>query len=177
MKIKSIIFVLPVLLVFSVGSAVCPPLSKIAVMNVTSPGFAEAGPYEIGKIKPGKVFVLDGGKRIKVCLANVELKSYLSVDALAAQKLKPGEFVLILNLSNGPSPVVAGTYSPKAGFGKPFWATAEVLTGAGKAGTFFSIGTQGGTVELIEFSQGKACGTFNLTGAAGQLQGQFSVVR
>ncbi len=159
------------------GSADCPPTSKIVMLKVTSPGFSEAGPYDPGKIKPGKVFVLDGGKRIKVCLASFDLKNYLSVDVLGAQKPKPCDFVLILDLSNGPIPVVPGTYSPKAGYGKPYWATAEVLTGAGKAGTFFSIGASAGTVELLELSSSKACGTFDLTGAAGRVQGQFTIVR
>jgi hypothetical protein len=177
MKIKPIRLVLLVVLVFSIGSAVCPPASTIAVMKVTSPGFAEAGPYDSGKIKPGKVFVLENGRRIKICLANVELKSYLSVDALGAQKLKPGEFALILNLSNGASPVVAGTYSPKAGYGEPFWATAEILTGSGKAGTFFSIAANEGHVRLLEFSAARACGSFDLSGYSGQVKGEFLIVR
>lgn len=161
---------------FSQG-ADCPSADKIEIMNVTTPAFAEAGPYDISKIKSAKVFVLDNGKRIKVCLANIELKSYLSVDAVGAKKLSAGEFVLILNLSNGPNEVVAGTYSPKAGYGKPFWATAEVLTGSGKSGMFFSIGASDGTANLIEFSKNKACGTFDITGAAGQVKGTFNISR
>lgn len=165
-----------ILFAFADGAG-CPPASKIEIMKVTSPNYAEAGPYDIGKIKSVKVFVLDNGKRVKVCLANIELKSYLSVDAIGAKKLNASEFVLILNLSNGPNAVAAGTYSPKAGYGKPFWATAEVLTGSGKAGTFFSIGAGDGTVNLIEFSNAKACGVFDVTGAAGQVKGTFNIVR
>lgn len=156
-------------------SASCPPTSKITEMTSTLPGFKEAGPYDIKKIKSAKAFVIDGGKRIKLCLSNMDLKSYLSVDALAAKApKKKGDFALIIQFSNGKDPVVAGKYSPKAGYGKPFWVTAEILTSAGKAGTFVSIGAQDGIAEIYEIKGNKMCGKFALTGSGGKASGEFN---
>ncbi len=179
MKNKFAIWLVGVLLLAwfpgtTVGES-CPSVSKISEMTSSLPGFKEAGPYDLKKIKSVRAFAIDGGKRIKLCLSNMDLKSYLSLDALAAQApKKKGDFALIVQFNNGKDPVVAGKYSPKAGYGKPFWVTAEILTSAGKAGTFVSIGAQDGTAEIFEIKGNKMCGKFALSGPVGKASGVFN---
>lgn len=177
---KALVFSIAVSIVWGILSASpagagCPASTKITKMNATLQGFKEGGPYDVGKIRSVKAFVLDGGKKMKICISNMDLTSYLNVDALGAKPPKhKGDFALILQLSNGSNLVVAGKYSPRAGYGKPFWATAEVLTSAGKAGTFVSIGASDGVAEIVEIGGGRVCGKFNLTGTSGSASGEFN---
>ena len=52
---------LSILCAFADGAA-CPPSNKVELMKATTPGYADAGPYDISKVKSAKVFVLDNGQ-------------------------------------------------------------------------------------------------------------------
>ncbi len=155
--------------------AACPATSTITQMTATLQPFKDGGPDNVSKLKTTNAFLLNSGKQVKVAFSNMDLSNYLDVDALGAKPpKKKGEFVLIVALSNGPQPVAPGVYTPKSGYGKPLWATAEILVSNGKAGNFVSIGSNDGSAEIIEISGKRICGKFDLKGVAGKVSGTFN---
>ncbi|MCP5108621.1 MAG: hypothetical protein GY950_34870, partial [bacterium] len=73
-----------------------------------------------------------------------------------------------------------GKYSPAAGYGKPFWVTAEVKLFKGEKGVIVSLGVREGTATIIKMTEDSICGTFDVKTKAGSslkgtLSGKFNV--
>jgi hypothetical protein len=93
---------------------------------------------------------------------------------------KKGQFILQLNFSNGADAVKPGTYNPDAGYGKPFWVSAEVKVMVGAKGTIAMLGARTGTAEIIKMSETMVCGRFHLQAKVGEIvnsevAGEFNV--
>ncbi|MCK7474303.1 MAG: hypothetical protein MZV49_13690 [Rhodopseudomonas palustris] len=87
-----------------------------------------------------------------------------------------GQFILQVTFSNGAG-IGPGKYDPAAGYGKPFWASAEIKVPLGEQGTIVMLGVGEGTAEIVAMSGSMVCGRFRLKTPANRspAAGEFNV--
>jgi hypothetical protein len=106
-----------------------------------------------------------GGNSLYVYLSNTKLSLVQMSSSMVSPIEDQSQGVLILKLSNGQEKVAPGEYSPTAGYGNAGFASAELrrMKSDGKAmDLVFNL--ESGTIQLQEMANGRACGTFDLTG-------------
>jgi len=178
---KLLIAFLCVLLVPVCVGAAPPKGNAIKTLLCTDmKAFQEVSPLAIGTIRSAGAKRSKDGKKIEVYLSNGDFTvESMSSDMVLPLKNKK-DFILVVTFMNGSNPVVDGTYTPKAGYGKPFWSFAAVRVLSGPKGTTLSFGSNEGKSTISGISTGKISGTFLLqrkNGAkvAAEASGTFNV--
>jgi hypothetical protein len=152
------------LLLFPTTSiAEAPAGNSIKVLsNSYDPGFKDVSPLDLKSIRSAAALRSKDGKQIQVFLSNGDF----TADQMANEYVLPlknkKEFILVLTFHNGPNPAVNGTYSPKAGYGKPFWSSVVVRILSGPKGTNASLGANEGTCTLTGISGERVTGSFQV---------------
>ncbi|MBK8598960.1 MAG: hypothetical protein IPN83_26025 [Holophagales bacterium] len=152
------------LLLFPTTSlAEAPAGSSIKVLsNGFDPGFKEVSPLDLRSIRSAAALRSKDGKQVQVFLSNGDF----TADQMANEYVLPlkskKEFILVLTFHNGTNPAVDGTYSPKAGYGKPFWSSVVVRILSGPKGTNASLGANEGTCTIKGISGGRVTGSFQV---------------
>jgi len=154
----------------------CPKQNVIKSVVCDMPSFKEVSPLDFSSIRSAKAWLSRGGKKLNVLLSNGDFSAgAMANDYVLPLKTKT-EFILVITFLNGDKPIVEGEYSPAAGFGKPFWVFAEIRVLVGPKGTNVSFGVKEGTARLLSLKNGRACGTFALTGKNAKNEISASVV-
>jgi len=166
----------------SVYSEDCPLENKIEKMITTMSSFAAVSPLDFSKINSAGARMKKDGTKMSVCLSNIK---GLTINQLANDFVLPikskDEFIAQIVFSMGKkNKIVAGDYSPKAGYGKPFWVFAEVKVHKGEKGAVVSLGIREGSAKIIKITQDRVCGTFNLKSKPGsslksEISGTFNL--
>jgi hypothetical protein len=161
---KLLIALLCVLLVPVYAGAAAPAKGNSIKTLVCSDmkSFQEVSPLTFGTIRSAGAKRSKDGKKIEVYLSNGDFTvESMSSDMVLPLKNKK-DFILVVTFMNGSKPVVDGTYSPKAGYGKPFWSYVALRVLSGPKGTTLSFGSTEGTSTISGISSGKISGTFLL---------------
>lgn len=164
-----------------VSPAAAPADNAVTAMTcLDNPAFQEVQPLDFSKIVSAGALSSRGGQKIEVFLSN----GSFTVDQMANEYVLPlknkKEFILVVTFLNANQPVVDGTYSPKAGYGKPFWCYAGVRVLSGPNGTNASFSVNEGQAVLAGVKTGKISGTFDLirkngAAVAARAAGKFNV--
>jgi len=157
----------------------CPKTNVIAKMVSAMQAFRDAQPLDRTLLKACGAELSKDGKELRVCLANGDFAVADMANSFVLPLKQKGQFILQINFANGAG-IVPGIYDPAAGYGKPFWASAEVKVAIGDKGTIVMLGVGEGTAEIIAMSGSTACGRFRLKTVAGHPQpsevaGEFNV--
>jgi len=157
----------------------CPKANVIAKMVSAMQPFRDAQPLDSTHLNACGAQLSKDGKELRVCLANGDFAVADMANSFVLPLKHKGQFILQVNFSNGAG-IVPGTYDPAAGYGKPFWVSAEVKVAIGDKGTIVMLGAGEGTAEIVAMSGSTACGRFRLKTVAGHPQpsevaGEFNV--
>lgn len=181
MRFIGVIVAVSLLVGLSMGaSGECPGTNVITAMMSGMASFLEVSPLDFSTIRSSGALSTRNGTRIQVCLSNANF----TIEQMSSDYLVPitsgDQFIAVIKFTNGREPVVAGEYSAAAGYGKPFWAYAEVKLYNGEKGVIVSLGVQEGTAVIQELTEDRICGTFNLKTKAGnpkpaEISGEFNV--
>jgi hypothetical protein len=160
---KLLIALLCVLLVPVYVSAAAPKGNSIKTLTCSDmKSFQEVSPLDFGTIRSAGAQRSKDGKKIEVYLSN----GNFTVESMSSDMVLPlknkKDFILVVTFMNGANPVVDGTYSPKAGYGKPFWSFVALRVLSGPKGTTLSFGSTEGKSTISGISSGKISGTFQL---------------
>lgn len=162
---RALAIALPALLLLlpKTSIAEAPAGNSIKVLsNTYDPGFKEASPLDLKDIRSAAALRSKDGKQVQVFLSN----GNFTVDQMTNEYVLPlkskKEFILVLTFHNGTNPAVDGTYSPKAGYGKPFWSSVVVRILSGPKGTNASLGANEGTCSIKGVSGGRVTGSFQV---------------
>jgi len=159
----------------------CPQKNIIAKMTTNMDSFNAVSPLDHSVIRSSGAQLNKAGTKLTVSLSNME---NIPVNKLANDFVLPitkkDQFILDIELRNAKKEVVAGTYSGSSGYGKPFWAFAEVKLHKGKKGVIVSMGIREGQVTITKMTDSMVCGKFDLRSKKGSsqnssLSGEFNV--
>jgi len=133
-----------------------------ALSNSYDPGFKDVSPLDLKSIRSAAALRSKDGRQVQVFLSNGDF----TADQMANEYVLPlkskKEYILVLTFHNGPNPVADGSYSPKAGYGKPFWSSVVVRILSGPKGTNASFGATEGTCSIKGASGGRVTGSFQV---------------
>lgn len=151
-----------------------------ALTCLDNPSFQEVQPLDFSKIVSAGALSSRGGQKIEVYLSNGSFTVAQMANEYVLPLKNKSEFILVVTFLNANQPVVDGTYSPKAGFGKPFWCYAAVRVLSGPKGTNASFSVNDGQAVLAGVKTGRISGTFDLfrkngAAVAAQAAGRFNV--
>jgi hypothetical protein len=178
---KILIALMSALLIPVYANAAAPPgntIKKLSCSDVQS--FKEVSPLNFSKISSAGAKRSKDGKKIEVYLSNGNFTvEQMSSDMVLPLKNKK-DFIVVITFLNGPNPVVDGTYSPKAGYGKPLWSYGAVRILSGPKGTTLSFGSNEGKATIKGVSSWKISGTFDFQRKNGakvmaEMSGAFNV--
>lgn len=156
----------------------CPDKSTVKAISSNDPEF-KAGQPNLTSVKSSKAMIKNGGKEVKVFLSNGSFTAKQMDNDMVLPIKKKGEGVVILKFTNASNKVAAGEYKPSAGYGKPFFVSADVMVkGTKPAGTVITFVAGGssdkGSATITEITDKKVCGKFDMTGGLGSLSGEFA---
>jgi len=156
----------------------CPDKSTVKSITSTDPEFKAAAP-NISAVKSSKAIIKNGGKEVKVFLSNGAFSAKQMDNDMVLPLKNKGEAIVAIKFTNASNKVAAGDYKPSAGYGKPFFASADVMVkGTKPAGTVITFVAGGssdqGTATITEITDKKVCGKFDMKGGLGSLSGEFS---
>ncbi len=144
------------------GEEGCPESSAISEVYSHSETIEAAGPFDWSVIRSEGARLKRNGTGLGVYLSNGDF----TVPQMASDYVVPiketGVFIIAINFSHGKDQIEAGTYSAESGFGKPFWATAEIKVAKEEKGAIVSLGVREGTATITDLGGGRVCGTFDL---------------
>lgn len=158
----------------------CPKANIIKKMSSDMASYKAVLPLDYSRIKSSGAMMKKDGTGVEVCLSNGDFTTLQMSSSLVVPIKKKNEFIAVINFTNGKDKVMPGTYSPAAGFRKPFWVIAEVKLYQGDKGVIVSLGVREGTATIVEITEDRICGRFDLrtkAGAAvqGEITGEFNV--
>lgn len=166
---------LTLLLAPAIARAECAGGNAVSELSSKLEDFPTA--LDFGDIAASGAKEKRGGTGIYIYLSNTDFSLAQMASSMVSPIKDPAQGVLILKLSNGSEAIAPGEYSPSAGYGKPYFASAELrrMKSDGKAmDLVFNL--DGGTIRLEEMAAGRACGTFDLQGVSEtRLSGSFDV--
>lgn len=178
---KLLIALLCALLVPFCVQAAAPKGNSIKTLSCTDmKPFQDVSPLNFGTIRSAGAMRSKDGKKLEVYLSNGDFTvEQMSSDMVLPLKDKK-DFILVLTFLNGPNPVIDGSYSPKAGYNKPFWSYVAVRVLSSPKGNTVSFGFTEGKSAITGISSGIISGTFEMqrkNGAkvAAEASGAFSV--
>ncbi len=179
MKKTILIVTLTVAFFFSsIGlEAGCLKDNKITKLTSTMASFKAVQPLDFSKIVSAGAYSNKAGTKLQVCMSNADFPVDKMANSFVVPIKEKSQWIAVLNFSNARKPIVAGKYSASAGYGKPFWVTAEVKVHKGEKNTIVSLGVVEGIAEIIEITDSKICGTFNLKNKKGDsgIVGEFNM--
>jgi hypothetical protein len=155
--------------------AACPERNAVGTLSSSLTDFPNGIDFSV--VAASAAREKSGGNSLYVYLSNTELSLGQMSSSMVSPIKDQSQGVLILKLSNGQEKVAPGEYSPAAGYGQPGFASAELrrMKPDGKAmDLVFNL--KSGTIHLQEVANGRACGTFDLTGIEEtRISGSFDV--
>jgi len=168
------------LVVMGMAGDDCPKVNKINSMESTMQSFKDVSPLDFSTIKSAGAMSKKQGTRLEVYLSNGTFTTKQMSSSFVVPIKKKDEFIAVIHFSNGKEKIVPGTYNGSSGYGKPFWAYAEVKLFKGEKGTIVSLGIREGTAVITKLTDNMVCGTFDLkskTGSKskGAISGTFNV--
>ena len=180
---KFMIFCLSIFLitVFSIIGKNCPEKNIIKKMSTNMDSFKAVSPLDHSIIRAGGAQLNKAGTKLTVSLSNMEK---LSIKKLVNDFVLPitrkDQFILDIEFRNAKKEIVAGAYSGSSGYGKPFWAFAEVKLHKGEKGVIVSMGIREGEAIITKITDSMVCGKFELRSKKGSTQnssltGEFNV--
>ncbi len=178
---KRVFFVTVLLVIFVISSiavqAECPKANKITKMTSGMASFKAVQPLDFSKIVSAGALINKAGTKLNVCLSNANFETAKMANSFVVPITKKSEFIAVINFSNARKPIVAGDYSPAAGYGKPFWVTAEVKVHKAPKNTIVSLGVVQGTAKIIKITETNVCGVFDLKNKKGDsaIAGEFNM--
>ncbi len=163
---------------FSITAAAdCPEKSVIKNLSSDMDSFKAVAPLDFSRLKSTGAQLRSQGKRLLVLLSNGSFSTAQMADSFVLPIRNKSEFILALNFSNGPDPISPGTYTPAAGYGKPFWVTAEVKLYKPEKGVIVSLGVVEGSAVITRLDKNRVCGSFDLKNRQGTsfASGEFNL--
>ncbi len=155
--------------------AACPGGNSVDQLSSSLKDFPTT--IDFGTVLASGAKQKSSGSRLYVYLSNTDFSLGQMSSSMVSPIKDQSQGVLILKLSNGQEAVEPGDYSPAAGYGKPFFASAELrrMKPDGKAmDLVFNL--ESGSIQLQELANGRACGTFDLSGIENTvISGSFEV--
>ncbi len=158
----------------------CPQTNVIAKMSSGMESFLAVQPLDFSRIKSAGAMSKREGKKVEVYLSNGDFTTEQMSSSFVVPIKKKEEFIAVIHFSNGADKVAPGTYSPGSGYGKPFWAFAEVKLHKGNKGVIVSLGVAEGSATIIKMTEDNICGKFDLStkpgsSVRGEISGEFNV--
>jgi hypothetical protein len=145
----------------------CPKGNVITKMTSGMDSFKAVQPLDFSKIKSAGAMSNKAVTKVQVCLSNRDFTTAQMSNDFVLPIKKKDEFIAVINFLNGKDKVIPGTYEAASGYGKPFWAYAEVKLHKGEKGVIVSLGVQEGTATITKMTADTICGTFDLRTKAG----------
>jgi hypothetical protein len=154
--------------------AACPEGNSVEEL---SSNLADFPTIDFGTVAVSGARERSGGTKLYVYLSNTDFSLGQMSSSMVSPIKDQSQGVLILKLANGQEQVAPGDYSPAAGYGKPFFASAELrrMKSDGQAmDLVFNLDE--GTTRIEALAGGRACGTFDLSGIEEtRIKGSFEV--
>jgi hypothetical protein len=166
---------------YSFAGGDCPGKNTITVMRTDMSSFMDVSPLDFSQIFSGGAQLSRDGTKLTVSLSNM---GGLTISQLVNDFVLPiknkHEFIADIEFRNGKDSIKPGLYKGASGYGKPFWAFAEVKLHKGEKGVVVSLGIMEGEAEIINLSGDSVCGRFNLRSRKGSnphsaFSGEFNV--
>jgi len=144
----------------------CPAKSELTHARSNTDPFTTGYKLDLGTVTKVVAVKTKGGQQIQIVFMNGDFDPKRVAEGMMTpiNETQPGKFAVVVNFTNGGQPVIPGTYTPMAGYNKPFWVTAEIQVPKGKAGTACLVGANGGEAKILDMSNGKVCGTIAMRG-------------
>ena len=158
----------------------CPENSAITEMISSSATVKAMEPFDFSKIKSSGALLMKNGTKLGVYLSNGDFTIKQMSNSFIVPVKEKGVFIVAINFTNARKEIAAGTYSAAAGYGKPFWVTAEIKVAREEKGAIVSLGVREGTATIIKITESSICGTFDLKlkkkdAITNAISGQFNV--
>jgi len=173
--------IISALLILPLSADPCPEKNMITKMVTDMDSFKAVSPLDYRVIRSAGAQLSRDGTKLTVSLSNMEnIPVNKLVNDFVLPITKKDQFILDIELRNEKKEIVAGTYSGSSGYGKPFWAFAEVKLHKGEKGVIVSLGIREGEVNITKMTDKMVCGKFMLRSKAGSLpdsvlSGEFNV--
>lgn len=153
----------------------CPTKSELTYARSNTDPFTTG--YKVDLASATKIVAVKTkeGQDLRVVFMNGDFDAKRVAEGMMTpiNETQTGKFAVVVNFTNGGQPVVPGTYSPSAGYNKPFWVTAEIQVPKGKSGTACLVGANAGEAKILDMSNGKVCGSVNIKGKDAGVTGTF----
>lgn len=158
----------------------CPESSTITEMVSSSATVKAMEPFDFSKIKSSGALLMKNGTKLGVYLSNGDFTIKQMSNSFIVPVKEKGVFIVAINFTNAKEPITPGTYSAAAGYGKPFWVTAEIKVAREEKGAIVSLGVREGTACIIKITDSSICGTFDLKlkkkdAISSAISGEFNV--
>ncbi len=153
-------------------AADCPKGTAIEKLS-KNPAYKPVAPFDLKSLTKAKATKSAFG--LTVFLTNAEFDVAAAAKRLDASPVKgKGQVSLAITFMNASKPVVAGEYAVRANVWDPMNVRGDL--GFGKDdGTpvVYGLGLKSGKATLVEASDTRVCGTFDVVGADGPYKGSF----
>ena len=175
----TVFFASGILLCFAVND--CPGKNTITEMRTDMSSFKDVSPLDFSQILSGGAQLSRDGTKLTVSLSNMkEINISGLVNDFVLPIKKKEEFIADIEFRNGKETIIPGVYNGSSGYGKPFWAFAEVKLHKGDKGVVVSFGIMEGDAVIKRMTEDSVCGTFDLrtkpgTGPNSAIRGEFNV--
>jgi len=155
-----------------VKAADCPKATAVEKLS-KNPAYKPVAPFDLKSLAKAKATKSAFG--LTVFLTNADFDVKAAAARLDASPVKAkGQVSLAITFMNASKPVVAGDYAGRANVWDPMNVRGDL--GFGKDdGTpvVYGLGLKSGTATLVEVSDARACGTFEVIGPDGPFKGSF----
>ena len=175
------ILIILILFVYSIANGDCPEKNIVKKMTTTMTSFKAVSPLDHNIIRSGGALLNKAGTKLTVSLSNMK---GVAINKLANDYVLPitqkDQFIVEIEFRNAKKEIISGTYKGSSGYGKPFWAFAEVQLHKGLKGVVVSMGIREGEAIITKMENNIICGKFNLMSKKGSTQnshisGEFNV--
>jgi len=157
----------------------CPKGNVITKMDSNNDSYKAVQPLDFSAIKSAGAMINKAETKVSVCLSNANFAIAKMANDFILPITSKDQFIAVIKFNNGKDKIVPGTYSAASGYGKPFWAYAEVKLHKGEKGVIVSLGVREGTATITKMTDNMICGKFELrtrteSNVVGILAGEFN---
>ena len=157
----------------------CPEANVLTRMESAMESVQEVSPLDFSSITSAGAQASKERSKIKVCLSNGDFSISEMSNDYVLPLTETSQFIAVVTFTNAKEPVIEGAYSAESGYGKPFWAFAEIRVKVGEKGATVSLGVARGTATITFLGEDRICGRFDLrtsddAGFPGAIAGEFS---
>ena len=180
-KIFFQVLIILALFTYSTAGGSCPEENIIKKMATNMASFKAVSPLDYNIIRSGGAQINKAGTKLTISLSNMD---NVTIKRLANDFVLPitkkTQFIADIEFRNAKKPITTGTYKGSSGYGKPFWAFAEIKLHKGEKGVIVSLGIREGEAIITKMTENSICGKFNLRSKKGGsqdsvLSGEFNV--